>query len=182
MKKRTLSLILVMALVLVVPFASASSPSVDNDAMYDVIPGVESVIITVLPETETSQEVLADITAAIEGDKPVVSAYFAEQALDIQALLPVGTDVDTLKLFELATLMVSGYTADMGPLTVKLTFPTAFEYGKPVVVMVGLVQGEDIVWEALIGSVDFEGNLLVTMPADLLLKVQAGEAVVAVLQ
>ena len=48
--------------------------------------------------------------------------------------------------------------------------------------MVGLVQGEDIVWEALVGSVDFEGNLLVTMPADLLLKVQAGEAVVAVLQ
>ena len=70
----------------------------------------------------------------------------------------------------------------MGPIAVKLAFPTLFEVGKPVVVMVGLVQGEEIVWEALLGTAQADGSVLVTMPGELLVKVQAGEAVVAVLQ
>ena len=189
MKKRTVSLVLVMAMMLVLPFAAsaANSPSVTNDALYNVgglqaLPGVENVVIEIVPETPAAVKLLEEVTAAVEGDKPVVSAFFAEQTAAVGALLPAGTDLDALQLKELAGLRVSGYTADMGPIAVKLAFPTLFEVGKPVVVMVGLVQGEEIVWEALLGTAQADGSVLVTMPGELLVKVQAGEAVVTVLQ
>lgn len=188
MKKRTVSLVLVMAMMLVLPFAaSASSPSVTNNALYNTaglqaLPGVESVVIEIVPETPAAVKLLADVTAAVEGDKPVVSTFFAEQADAVKALLPAGTDADALKLFELAGLRVSGFTPDMGAIAVQLAFPTLFEVGKPVVVMVGLVEGDVITWEALLGTAQADGSVLVTMPGELLASVQAGEAVVTVLQ
>lgn len=185
---KTRILILALALLFVVQIAYAT-PSVTTTDLYNeevnLLGGAQAplgLIIDVIPETQTAQNVLEDVTAAIAGGQPVVTAYFADQQADLLAVLPVGTDLNTLQLMELENLYVSGYTADMGDLQAKLTFPTMFVFGKPVAVLVGLVTGDVVVWEVVPAVVNADGSITVNMTSELLLKVQAGTAVISVLQ
>ena len=187
MKIRILTLAL--ALLFVVQIASAATvPSRRTADLYIVkvtkldgsaIPA--GLVITLVPETETVRTILAKVTAAIAGNKSVVSSFFADQQEAIRKVLPAGTGLNALQLKELTSLLVSGYTEDLGALVFRLTFPAKFEVDKPLVVMVGLVEGDQITWLVFAGVADQDGNVIVTLPAELLLKIQAGNAVISIL-
>lgn len=182
----TLALALVLAVQFTAAFATASPTTADlykvELAKPDGSPAPAGLLIAAIPETETALKVLEDVAETTQG-QPVVPSYFADQAEDIAKVLPEGTDAAALKLNELASLVVSGYEADMGDIAARLSFPTLFDATKPVLVLVGLVEGEEVVWEVVQqAGADAEGKVIVLFPSELLLKVQAGNAVIAVLQ
>ena len=186
---KTRILILTLALLFVVQLAYATVPSVTTADLYDVevtkldgSPAPDGLVAIVIPYTTTALTVLEEVNAAVAGNQPVVPAYFADQQEDLQAVLPLGTDLNDLQLKELDNLYFSGYTQDMGDLKAKLTFPTQFVYGKPVAVLIGLVVGDVVVWEVVPAVVNFDGSITIDMSSELLLKVQAGNAVISVLQ
>ena len=58
-----------------------------------------------------------------------------------------------------------------------------FDHLKPVVVLVGLAEGDGVAWQVLEqATVNADGSILVIIPADLLVAIQAGQAFIAVLQ
>ena len=186
MKTRILALTL--ALLFVVQLAYATVPSVTTADLYtaevtklDGTP-VANVGAAIDPMTPTSIEVLNDITAATAGGQSITSGYFAGQQVAIRNVLPAGTDLNALQLKELASLTVPGYTQDMGDLKLTLSFPTTFDMFKPVVVLVGLVVGDVIIWQVVPAVVNVDGSITIDMPAALLLQVQAGNAVISILQ
>jgi len=60
-------------------------------------------------------------------------------------------------------------------------FPTKYTAGQKVVVMIGVQQNGTVSWMSFAGTVLNDGSVSVTLPADVLLRIQNGNAVIAVL-
>ena len=183
---KTRILILTLALLCVVQLAYAT-PSVTTADLYTAqttkLDGTPAYVGAAIdPLTLTAIETLNDITAAMAGGQSITSTYFAGQQVAIRDILPAGTDMNALQLKELASLTVPYYTPDMGDLKLTLSFPTVFDTLKPVVVLVGIVVGDVTIWHVVPAVVNFDGSITIDMPADLLAQVQAGNAVISVLQ
>ncbi|HSK68161.1 MAG TPA: hypothetical protein VLA21_02755, partial [Candidatus Limnocylindria bacterium] len=148
----------------------------------DGSPAPDGLVIALVPETEAVAQVLADIVQQAQG-LPVTSTYFATYQEAIQGVLPEGADLAALELQELTGLVVSGYEEAMGDVAVRFGFPTLFDPLKPVVVLVGLAEGDGVTWQVLEFAVsNADGGVDTIFPAELLLAVQAGQALIAVLQ
>lgn len=186
--KRFLLMTLALLMLAMSVFA-ASSPSITDENMYDVeiiptVPGVslDGLVIKAIPETEVALKVIEQVQELAKGQPSFVNAVFADKIEEIKAVLVEGADHEAMKLQELTTLLVAGYKEEMGKLFVRLTFPTVFEEKDPVLVMIGMVEGEQVTWEPFEAKANMEGKIEMFMEAELLLKVQAGEAVIAVLK
>lgn len=90
------------------------------------------------------------------------------------------TGTDALELRELAGLLAPGYTEDMGDLRGRFAFPTRFGGGMPLVARVGLVAGERINWVTLADAANEDGNVVVTLPREILGQIRGDNAVFAV--
>lgn len=189
MKKLTL---LALALMMLVSSAfAASSPSITNKDMYKVTtttttPAQETdplagLVIRIDPETDDAKAVLEKIKSDAAGKDSLVDAVFAEQAEAVKGLLKV-EKLDEVKLIELASLIVSGYKQEMGAIQANLAFPTLFDANLPLVAMIGMIENDTVAWEPLLGTANAQGEVVLTLSPELLLKVQAGNAVIAILK
>lgn len=186
--KRFLLVTLALAMCVLTAFA-ASSPSITDENMYNVeitpvVPGtsLEGLAIKAIPETETALKVIEQVKQLADNQPSFVNAVFADKLEEIKAVLPEGTDAQAMKLQELTTLLVAGYKEEMGDINAKLTFPTVFEQEDKVLVMIGMVEGEAVAWAPYAAQVNEEGKIVMLMDSELLLKVQSGDAVIAVLK
>lgn len=96
--------------------------------------------------------------------------------------------LESMTLSELQSIFVSGYDASMGDAKVTMKFPTPYEKGEQVLVLVGIVEtnargGQDVEWTSFegVGTGDSDSSIEVTLDAKTLLAVQEGVALVAVL-
>ncbi len=166
-----------------VPVGAAFSFSFANAA-----PATEAERIAVERKLAATQAELSAIYAfSVENQRPVID-YFGD---DIKAaaglLLPEGFDMDTLAMNELVPLMINGYEEAYGDMTVYLEFATQYQPGQPLVALVGVVtgvdeQGQQIVeWVPLQAEATEDGLVKVDFPSDLIMKIQQGDAMLAVL-
>ena len=189
MKKLTcllLALVLVCGCVGALAAGSKSTGSMTssttNSSNYDAVAvtepdvGVGSNVAL----TEAQKQLVDTTLAAIAGAANPV-AYFGDAVkAEIAALLP-GVNVDTLQLNELTAISVKNYSITNGSLTVNCVFPTKYTAGQKVVVMIGVQQNGTVSWMSFAGTVLNDGSVSVTLPADVLLRIQNGNAVIAVL-
>ena len=186
MKNRLL--LTIVSLLMVASLAMASVPSPTANDLYnatltmpDGSPAPEGLSVSLVPENETTAQLLLKIMQAMQG-QPIVNTYFADVLEAIRAVLPEGTDLAALQLHELAALAVNGCPENICDLVLCLTCPTLFDTLKPVAVLVGLVENDRVNWHVLRAAPNARGGVDVTLPSALLLSIQAGNAVFAILQ
>ena len=200
MKKRLLSLALVVTMLFSGAIAFATSPGGD-DFWYDVeiIPGDPNygsdtgfgeetwyiVFRNELPEiqTEFAKEVLATIEAFLKGDK-VINFFDATTIKEIAALLPSGFNLNNLIMYEFTSLKVQIDTVLPTGAEAKFSFPTKFEVGKKLVAVIGVKVGNSIVWIPLEAQVvsDAKFNIKIKFTKEALAAMQnATEIMLAIL-
>lgn len=153
---------------------SPTTSKVTDDMTYaETIDGVK-VILTADDETA-----LAEIEKLAAAES--VDAYFAGAVTEDSEVadLAVMLEKEEYDVYELVAIAVEGYSAEMGDLTVLMHFPTEFEDGAKLVVMIGFVTVDGIAWTA-IEAEGFEGAVLVTMKPETVVAIQSGEALVAI--
>lgn len=181
MNKRMNFLVAGIVLISLLTMAFDTVPSITTGGLYSGSSDSDDPSITVSPDAPEVQNLLEQINQFLEGEKPV-SDFFDGQQAAMQAALPEGASLEDLALQELASLDVSNYTPNgAGGLDVTLKFPTKFDPDKPVLVMIGLMVGDEIIWEPFPAEVDEDGNIKLLLSDEQLLKIQAGNAVIAVL-
>lgn len=128
-------------------------------------------------------------------ESPSIEAYFGEvknsagETVDLKAML--GTD--TLNVFEFCPVMAEGFAEANGQVSAKLVFSTPYEKGQKVVVMIGIVTtaadgSTTVTWHAFEGEGLGEvqgagatfGGIEVALSAEIVLAIQSGEAMMAV--
>lgn len=124
-----------------------------------------------------------------------IESYFGEvknsegETVDLKAVL--GTE--TLNVFEFCPVMAEGFAQGNGQVTAKLAFSTPYDKGQKVVVMIGIVTtaadgSTTVTWHAFegvgLGEVQGEeatfGGIEVVLSEDIVLAIQNGEALMAV--
>ena len=156
--------------------------------------------VTVEAEDPTAYEglmVAAVVTEAVEYEKKIeicnseieklsaaenVVAYFGEvknasgEVVDILEML----NVEAVNVYEFCPIVASGYTAEMGNVTLAMQFATPYEVDEAVIVLIGLVaEDETVAWTAYEGVVTEDG-VKVEFDAEMLLAIQEGDALLAV--
>lgn len=182
-------LLITLALLLVATSAlAAATPSITKQDMFKVVmttpdgkPLPATLSITLDPESETALAVLESIKKLAQGQPSLADAVFGEQADAIKEALKTDK-LEKVKLHELASLIISGYTEDMGSIQSSFAFPTQFVPDQPLVGMLGMVDGEAIAWEALPGMSNAAGGVVLTLSPEVMLKVQDGNAVLAIIK
>ena len=162
---RTRVFIFTLALLLIVQGTAAATPSRTIADLYTVeitkadgTPVPDGLAMKTVPETDNALATLEDI----------------------KAVLPAETDTSALQLRELTSMLIPGYTQDVGDLRGKFTFPTRFTAGKSLVVRVGLIDGGKTNWVNLADTANEAGSVVVRLPKALLAQAAAGNAVIAV--
>lgn len=110
-----------------------------------------------------------------------VEAYFGELGADLKAKV----EAETLNVNELHPVVASGYTDDLGEVTVQLQFATPYAVGDKVAVAIGLVTvAEDgtqtVAWTAYDAVVIAESVIEVTLDPATVMAIQEGSALLAV--
>lgn len=180
MNKRMNLLVAGIVLVSLLTMAFDTVPSITIGGMYSgstTSSGSFSFSINVIPDTPTVKDLLEQMK-----DQKPISGFFDGQQAAMQAALPEGTNLEDLALQELCSLEVKNYTAgSAGQLDLSIKFPTQFDPDKPVSFLIGFVENGQVKWQVIPAQVDEDGDLRVILSDELLLKIQAGNAVAAVL-
>lgn len=173
--------------------AMAAAPSSTTGGMNQAVVPAETDTVISINADEASAESKAAQKAEVEklaaAESPI--AYFTATAaikdpdgkeVDLAAML--GTE--DVKVNELQPITITEYKKGSGDLTVTLTFATSYEKDEPVVIMIGIVTANGVEWVALEGVgtnsnlTENLGGINVTIPAELVEKIQNGTALVAV--
>ena len=153
---------------------TSSGSGSGSEAGYSVSVGVNTVL------TSAQKQLVDDILGQITGATSPIAYFGDDVKAELEALLP-GVDVDALQLNELTAITVTGYSIINGSLTINCVFPTKYTVGQNVAVVIGVQQNGVMVWKVFTATVLADGSLNVTLPADVLLSIQSGTAVIAVL-
>lgn len=149
--------------------------------------GATLVLSAVSSDDAVNQQLVATCQAELDRLAATsVSTYFAGvkdingNEVDLAAVL--GTQ--DLKVYEFCPLIVNDYVEDYGAVTATMSFFTPYAKGEKVLVLVGLINVnedgiESIEWIAFEG-VGTNGGISVQFNAETLMKVQTGNALLAV--
>lgn len=157
--KKFLAALLALALMMTVVSALATEDAAPSKTIDALTPMID--------------ESKADIVNA-EIDKlneKGVDEYFGKGD-EISAIMGEGE----YNVHEFAALIFAEYTGEDDEVLVKLPFPTPYEEGSTVAVMIG-IYGEPIEWTAYEGTVIADGIVQFKMPVDAYKEVVAAETV-----
>ena len=147
---------------------------------YDAPPAYSIDVGSDAALTDAQKQLVEDVLAQIAGAANPLAYFGDEVKAEIEALLP-GVDVDALQLNELTGITVKGYSVSNGSLTINCVFPTKYTVGQKVVVLVGLQENGTITWKSFAGIVLADGSVSAVLSADVLMSIQNGTAIIAVL-
>lgn len=172
--KKTLALLLALVLMMTASVAVFADSPTSGDLNKDT--------------TEDEGEVIFDLSgsldeqgqAEIEKLKEQGLGYFGEEnAEKIKATLELGEDEGNVHVF--LPLVISNSAAAHGEDIEKvIEFATLYEEGTKVVVLIGVVKGEEIEWTIIDSEVVEGGKVKVVVSAALAAEVEAGKAYVAI--
>lgn len=150
----------------------------------------------VLPENEedmTPEEKAVAEVVNTEYDKLTATAqttkvetYFGnvkdETGADVDLREMLGAEEnEELNVHEFGPVTAGGFTVEDGKATAALSFATQYEENTEVVVMIGLVAEDGTVaWQAFKGVAMETGAIKVTFPAEVLVAIQSGTALMAI--
>lgn len=188
LNKRFISMLLALLFVLTgFAFAEQAAPSVTVDSLITVTGAVstsgailpESFKLAVAPKSETALKLTSEIDEAAKA-APVINYFGAETAISVAAKLPEGVSADTLKLAELTTITVSEYDESYADVVVTIAAAAEYADDTTVVVLVGVVTDDAIVWIPL-DAVVVDGQISVVFTQDVLTAAADSELVFALL-
>ncbi|MGN0779383.1 MAG: hypothetical protein ACI4MJ_09570 [Aristaeellaceae bacterium] len=176
--KKIVCLVLAMLLFATTAMATPSKTVVDLNDAETSVPGATMA---------ASQDAAAAATAQNEYSKllnaTTPETYFGTVAgeggevVDVRELLGAEAG-DTLNVHEFGPVAASGFTMEDDKATVTLSFATP--YDTDVVVMIGLVAEDGTVaWNAFKGEA-VNGSIKVEFPAEILVAIQNGTALMAI--
>lgn len=175
---------LVLSLVLLCSASAVFADATPSKTTADLVAAevaVENPVEGKTPALEAATE-QADLDAAAAElaklTEQGVDAYFgAEAVAAVAAILGEGAEVS---VDEFLPIKVVDYEEGMGDATITLEFPTAYAAGEKVAILVGLPEGDAIVWNVYEGVGLENGQVQFTLPADVMLAIVNGTALVAV--
>ncbi len=128
-----------------------------------IVPGVTN------PELDsTVQQLLDAITNANDNE-----AVFGSSGV---------ADLSQYELIELFGLTLAEYDTTMGPVTLNIKLPSAFEQTAQYVTLLGLINGSEVTWQSLSFQIEQDGSLTITLTPEQAEAVMNSTAVGAVLQ
>ncbi len=117
---------------------------------------------------------------------------FSGNAVDLDEALEV-TETEELKVYECLPVIAGGYKEEFGKVHVKMLFPTPYEVGQKVMVMIGFVTiNEDgtqtVQWiayegygiESTVDDVTLQGCIETTLDPEIVEAIETGLALVAI--
>lgn len=132
--------------------------------------------------TEICKEEIAKVAEAASVEEYFGAVVDAEgKEMNIKEIL--GTD--TVNMFEFCPIVVSGYTEDVGSVSLNLQFATPYEENEEVVVLIGIVTinadgTRTIQWIGLKGLGAKDSGIQVELPPEVAKAIQEGMALMAV--
>lgn len=189
MNKKTIGLILTVALLGMSCLAFASVPSKTTkdmggvsaivDANQNVITGLN---IDLSKESEAATKELQKIFTHVTANNAPPATYFSDAVRSqIQTRLPDGFDIDTMDMNEFASLDINDDVVISDDIFVSFELATVYTRDQNVVALVGIQEGDNVVWIALETEVMDNGSLKIRFDAETLKKVQSGNAMLAIL-
>ena len=184
MKKFACLLVALILCVSCVAMASAaSSKTVSNLTQTTTPVTTQGFVVKLIVEETEDPELKAAAQKEIEkiAASESVEAYFGELGADLKAKI----EAETLSVNELYAIVASGYTEDLGEVTVQFQFATPYAVGDKVAVAIGFVTvAEDgtqtIAWNVVDAAVVAESVIEVTLAPATVMAIQEGAALLAV--
>ena len=181
--KKVLSLVLVLMLTLAM---SAMAESAASPVAAPVIPAVADVKVS----TDPSVDMYADPSAAAQAEAADQLAKLESEGKEAFFGPAAAAAIDAASngnLVAVVPFAMTGYDASMGDVTVTITVPAAdaLTAGQKVAVAVGTPNGVDngatvYEWEVVEGIANGNGGVEVTFSADLMTKIAAEGALIAI--
>lgn len=167
MGKKIVAIAVALVLCLSCVSALASASKTTQDVVSTVTSDTSASIIVAQPTAET--KAILEEVAALANSNTSVAEYFGIQ--DVEA-------AEDLKVDELFPVILTGTTE--GPATVTLSTAASYTEDDNVVVLVGVMVDGVMVWTQLETAV-VNGELVVTIPEEMLAQIAAGSVNLAVL-
>jgi len=195
--KKIVALVVALMLCLSLAAMAESTPSKTTDDMITVViagdnlPADANVTIEALSEdamTEDQKTILEKEKAKLK-DAANVEEYFGDvkdsDGNPVKLSEKLNADPEKLEVNEMTILTVDNYEDEYGNITLTIAFPTPYEAGTKVMVMVGEVtvnidDTQTVEWTAFEGTVLEDGSVQVTITPEALEAVQNGTALLAV--
>ena len=155
--KKTLGLVMVLVMILTAISAFAAVPSKTTADLVDVKTQEENVKVTA---TENTDEAILNLLASLMADNSINNL-----PAEAKAVLP--EDSTYAQVVEAVTLVIEGGTAEKD-LIINLKFPTSFEAGKKLGVLLGVPAGTLIPeWKFVEGIGKDDGSVDVVLNGEL---------------
>ena len=176
MRKKWVSLLVCLVLLGATAAAQAAAPSKTTQDLVQVVKvamadGSEQDALIYLLDQYSDIVVtqLQEIGALVSTGTPAISFYPEEVSAQIAALLPPGIDPAGLMMNDMISVGVGLYEVADGDVTVTFTFATEYRPGQTVVAVLSYQDATGAVaWWAIKAEVA-DGNIRVTLPAELML-------------
>ena len=161
---------------------SVPSKTTGDMTMFEIDvenPGNEGPVLYAEP-SESADAALIDL---INADS--IEAYFAD-AVTVDGKPAVITEMlelssQELNIYEFTGCFAHGFVDDCGRVIGKMTFATPYPEGEKVIAMIGIVKKDYVQWTALEGTADETGAIVAVFPQDLVLAIQNGTAMIAII-
>ena len=158
---------LVLALVLMMSAAAIAEEAIGSPVPAEIT-NCEPDVGATLKTAETDETLKALVDAIANNDAATV---FASAGVE---------NIAKYELVDLVGLEFANYTEGEVKLTVK--FAAAFEQDADILVLLGLINGNEVAWQNLAAEIAEDGSLVLSFTAEQAKAVAEGQAVVAVLQ
>lgn len=171
--KKIISLVLALILSLSAASALAATKSPDTNHIYDTESLVGRLIL--IPDSKLAAELLEILKGSASIDD-----FFGEVITvdGTKALLSdlLGTDKLTVNEFVGVT-----YEGPMDKkIKVAITVPSVYKEGERVIVVIGIVEGEEVTWYGFEGTVNKKGQVIVELTPELFKAMKDKDCVIAI--
>lgn len=158
-----------------------------------VIPAEVQIAVVAEPteaQIKTVETVKVALVQLTQEEAKPVAEYFGEEVMTaavakIVEVLPEikieDVKVENFVVDEIVPVQVAEYDVEYGELEVTMQFVTEYEDDTVLIAMIGLIEGEEIVWTPLPAVVS-EGLVKITYTPELLEAMMNGEALLALLR
>ena len=169
--KKVVSIILAIMLGLVAFAETVPSKTVEDMAIFT--PEAEGLYIE---EIETEE---ADAEIEVLAEAETLEEYFGEETIaDVKAI----TENEYPCVCEFMSIVAGGYTEEMGDVKTNGKFASTFEKDTKVAALIGFTGAEEIEWNVIEAVGLEDGSIDMTIPGDLLTRIQDEGAYFAVIK
>ena len=176
MCKKWISLLVCLVLLGTTAAAHAAAPSKTTQDLVQVVSvttadaSEQDALIYLLDQySDNAVSQLQQIGALVSAGTPAIQFYPETVRAQIAALLPPGTDPVILSLNDIISVGVGLYEVADGDVTVTFTFATQYQTGQAVVAVFSYLDATGAVAFWVLKAEVADGNLRVTLPAQMML-------------